>query len=216
MRLISAWSRTDRPIHGQSIGDQRVIIYLARHGQTDWNAEERLQGQKDIPLNDTGKAQAKGNGRRLFSLIGRGDDFAFVASPLTRTRQTMEHMLEALGRQPGQYETDDRLVEISFGDWEGRTLAEVFREDPDGIAERDADKWNFIPPGDNAESYEILSWRVGSWLRALERNTVCVCHGGVIRCLFVLTGQAGNLEAAHLDIPQDRLLRLENGKLEWI
>ncbi len=193
-----------------------MIIYLARHGQTDWNAEERLQGQKDIPLNDKGKAQASGNGRRLFSLIGRGDDFAFVSSPLTRTRQTMECMLEALGRPGDRYEIDDRLVEISFGDWEGRTLAEVFRTEPEGIAERDADKWNFIPPGDNAESYEILSWRVGSWLRALERNTVCVCHGGVIRCLFVLTGQESNHEAAHLDIPQDRLLRFENGKLEWI
>ncbi len=63
------------------------------------------------------------------------------------------------------------------------------------------------PPGDNAESYEILSWRVGSWFRAITRPTVAVCHGGVIRCLFKLSGTLDKDAAAKMEVPQDKILR---------
>ncbi len=103
-----------------------VPIYLIRHGQTDWNAEGRFQGQHDIPLNETGRRQASRNGVLLQSLIGdRVDDFTFVCSPMTRTRQTMELVRGAMGRDPSAYATNDALVELSFGDWEGHTLAEL-------------------------------------------------------------------------------------------
>ncbi|MBP1883035.1 histidine phosphatase family protein [Sinorhizobium mexicanum] len=194
-----------------------MLVYMVRHGQTDWNAESRLQGQKDIPLNETGRRQATGNGLSLAEILGReSSNFDFVASPLGRTRETMERMRYAMGLDPLSYRTDDRLKEVSFGDWEGLTLPELKRQVPQRIAERRVAKWDFIPPGQNAESYEILSWRVGAWLKDATRPTVCVTHGGVIRVLFKLLGEMSADEAAASAIPQDRLLRIADGAIGWI
>ena len=73
------------------------LIYLIRHGQTDWNAEGRLQGQADTGLNDTGRAQATRNGEFLAGLVADPAAFDFVASPLSRTRETMERVRAAMG-----------------------------------------------------------------------------------------------------------------------
>ena len=192
-------------------------IYFIRHGQTDWNAEGRFQGQRDIPLNDTGRQQASRNGTLLGQLIeGRVNEFSFVSSPLGRTRETMERVRAALSLDPLSYATDASLVELSFGDWEGRTFLELERLYPQDMERRASDKWNFIPPGEQAESYEILSWRVSGWLAKVSGPSICVTHGGVIRSIFKLTGASTETEAADQDIHQDRILRYENGTLTWI
>jgi broad specificity phosphatase PhoE len=202
---------------GGSPGVDIVLIYMVRHGQTDWNAESRLQGQKDIPLNETGRQQATGNGVALRRFLGSGAaDFDFVSSPLGRTRETMERLRRAMDLDPSAYRTDERLKEVSFGDWEGYTLPELKRLVPERIAERRVAKWDFIPPGPDAESYEILSWRVGAWLRSVTRPTVCVSHGGVIRALFKLLGEMDVDEAAAAAIPQDRLLKIVDGSIGWL
>ncbi|QRM54555.1 histidine phosphatase family protein [Sinorhizobium sp. BG8] len=193
-----------------------MLIYLIRHGQTSWNAEGRLQGQKDIPLNTTGRQQATGNGVALKAILGdTAERFDYVSSPLGRTRETMERMLAAMGRDQAAYRTDDRLVEVSFGDWEGHTLSELRQRIPERVKERSRSKWDFIPPGDNAESYEILSWRVGSWLREVNRPTVCVSHGGVFRAIFKLHGM-DPAEAAGIPIHQDRILKLDEDGPRWL
>jgi broad specificity phosphatase PhoE len=192
-----------------------VTTYLIRHGQTDWNAEFRLQGQQDIPLNDLGRRQAAENGRLLKERAGDLSHHHFVSSPLSRARETMELVRASAGLPAKDYAIDERLVEISFGDWEGSTNAEIAVNSPEKIKERKASKWDFVPPGERAESYEILSWRVGSWLKELDRPTVCVCHGGVIRCIFKLTGMLDKRSAARLYIPQDKILKFEDGRLEW-
>jgi len=191
---------------------------MIRHGQTDWNAEGRLQGQKDIPLNALGRSQATRNGERLRSMIGTAEDFSFVASPLSRTRETMERLRTAMGLDPRAYRTDDRLKEVSFGDWEGRTLEEIADISPDRLMARAQEKWSFIPPGAAAESYEILCWRIGAWLQSLERQTVCISHGGVIRSLFRLVGNLSEDDAAAVPTPQDRILRIdtEHDRMEWL
>ncbi|AXV14611.1 histidine phosphatase family protein [Neorhizobium sp. SOG26] len=195
-----------------------MLIYVIRHGQTDWNAEGRLQGQKDIPLNALGRSQAARNGERLRDLVGDAAGYSFVASPLSRTRATMELLRQAMGLDPLAYETDRRLVEVSFGDWEGHTLPEIEAIAPDRLAARIEDKWSFIPPGEAAESYEILCWRIGAWLESVNQPTVCVCHGGVIRALYRLVGQMSEDEAAVAPTPQDRILRLDKqaGTFEWL
>ena len=193
-----------------------MLVYLIRHGETDWNVEGRLQGQRDIPLNETGRAQAAGNGRALKALLGdSAGDFDFVASPLSRTRETMELLRGAMGLDPTAYRTDSRLVELSFGDWEGHTLPELVATFAERVAERDRSKWDFIPPGDDAESYEILSWRIGSWLADIRRPTVCVSHGGVSRAAFRLHGMPPE-EAAHTPIRQDRMMRIDDTGMRWI
>ena len=194
-----------------------VPIYLIRHGQTDWNAEGRFQGQHDIPLNDIGRGQASRNGVLLQSLIGdRVADFSFVCSPMTRTRQTMELVRAAMGLDPSAYATNDALVELCFGDWEGRTFSELKLLFPEAMHRREADKWNFVPPGEKAESYEILSWRVAGWLQSVKGPTVCVTHGGVMRSIIKLCDASGAIEASETDIRQDSILKLEGGRLTWI
>lgn len=192
------------------------LVYIARHGQTEWNAEHRLQGQADTDINERGRDQAAHNGRRLAELIGKGEGFDFVASPMRRTRETMQLMREAMGLDPLAYRTDPRLVEISFGDWQGFTFAELEERCPGSTDGRRAAKWDFQPPGEGAESYEMLLDRVRPWFDTLRQPTVCVTHGGVIRCFFRFFAGLTKQEAAGLEVPQDRLLRLENDSLRWL
>ena len=193
------------------------LIYLTRHGQTDWNAERRFQGQRDIPLNDTGRAQARANGETLRSLIGVGEGFDFVTSPLGRTRETMEIVRGAMGLNPTAYCTDERLKELSFGAWEGMTMPEIeAATERDVFDAREADKWHFRPPGTHAESYADLAERVRPWLEAVERPTVAIIHGGVVRTLFHLVGGMAVDDAAHAPDPQDRVLRIEGNTIGWL
>ncbi|RWM13662.1 MAG: histidine phosphatase family protein [Mesorhizobium sp.] len=192
------------------------LVYIARHGQTEWNAENRLQGQADTDLNDFGREQARLNGQRLADLVGKAEGFDFVASPMRRTRETIELMREAMGLDPTAYRTDPRLVEISFGDWQGFTFAELEERAPGSTDGRRDAKWDFQPPGKGAESYEMLLERIKPWFAELRQPTVCVTHGGVIRCFFRLVTGISKQQAAGLDVPQDRLLRLEGSSLEWL
>ena len=98
------------------------LVYFVRHGQTDWNAEHRLQGQADIDTQCARPRQAERNGRKLAELIADPAGFDFVASPLGRTRETMELVRAAMGLPPQAYRTDPRLIEVHFGDWQGIRL----------------------------------------------------------------------------------------------
>ena len=192
------------------------LVYFVRHGQTDWNAEHRLQGQADVPLNALGRSQAERNGRKLAELIADPASFDFVASPLGRTRETMELVRTAMGLEPQAYRTDKRLIEVHFGDWQAHTLAELDRLTPGATAARALDKWHFVPPGEHGESYAMLYGRTKPWFSELNGPTVCVTHGGIFRVLFRMAGHKPEKEAAALDVAQDRVLRFENGKLEWL
>lgn len=190
--------------------------YFVRHGQTQWNAEKRLQGQADTDLDALGLTQARRNGRRLRELVSRPADFDFVASPMRRTRKTMELARTEMGLAPQGYRTDARLMELNFGDWQGFTYAQVEAREPGATVARNADKWRFVPPGKGAESYRMLFERVRPFLDALPERMVCVTHGGVLRVLFHhLAGVAPEV-AADMDIPQDRVLRLRDGALDWL
>lgn len=191
------------------------LVYFVRHGLTDWNAEGRLQGQAETELSAVGQTQADRNGRLLSELIGDAAEFDFVSSPMRRTRATMERVRAAMGLEPGNYRTDRRLMELHFGEWQGFTLSELDARSP-GITEpRSRDKWRFLPPGADAESYEMLALRFAPWLEALERPTVCVTHGGIVRCVFHLLGGMSPEQAAAMQVPQDQVLELRDGRLGW-
>lgn len=195
-----------------------MLLYVIRHGQTDYNREQRLQGARDIPLNDTGRGQARQNGRTLASTaLGFAlDQFDWVSSPLARTRETMELVRESAGLDPRNYRTDALLTELSFGDWEGQTLDEVGQHSQHLITAREHDKWRFRPPGAKAESYEMLAERTDRFLSRITQPTICVAHGGVIRTLFNRIGRVDDDHAALLDIPQDRVLKIADGTIGWI
>lgn len=178
------------------------VLYYVRHGETDWNVEQRLQGHRDTALNARGRSQAAHCGGVLRGLLAREGrapaDCAYVSSPLVRARETMELVRATLDLDPGAYDLDDRLIEISFGAWEGMTLSEIAARSPEALAERERDKWGFTPPG--GESYRAVTARVGGWYASLARDTVVAAHGGVARGLIAHFNILPHEEAAHADI----------------
>lgn len=189
------------------------LIFI-RHGETDWNAEGRLQGQRDIPLNARGRRQADEVGALLRGVHSEPQALPFVASPLHRTRDTMERLRVAAGLPAAGYSMDDRLKELTFGRWEGLTWKEVRRADPAGAAARERDKWGFVPP--DGESYAMLTERVGGWLSTVDRPMVVVAHGGVARALLTLIGGVAPQQATGMDIWQGRILLFRDGASRWI
>lgn len=200
-----------------------VKLFFIRHGQTSWNKDRRIQGQIDSDLNDTGRQQAAGNGqtlRRLSGELGIGlETLDYVASPLKRTDETMQIVRENAGLARTGYRSDDRLMEIHFGAWQGKYWPEIPTDDPDGQARRDADPFNWRP--DNGESYADLTARCAAWFDTVDRDTVCVSHGGVSR---VLRGHADPgidpVDVTELRVPQDKILLFRhdgNGiSFEWM
>jgi broad specificity phosphatase PhoE len=179
-------------------------IYYIRHGETEWNALGRLQGVRDIPLNELGRKQSVHAGHILADLLKRDGHSAssipFVASPLGRARQTMELMRGTLQLPLPAYAIDDRLREIGYGEWEGSTLAEMQAKDPALFARRQVDKWSVAPPG--GETYVAVQARMADWYRGLAADTVAVAHGGTARALMVALGFETAQSAADLGIEQ--------------
>jgi probable phosphoglycerate mutase len=182
----------------------RPTVYFLRHGETDWNRERRLQGQHDIPLNALGRTQATRCGvimRDLLAAAGQpADRFEYLSSPLGRARETMELMRAELGLDPVRYRTDARLMEMSFGRWEGFTFAELQAREAQALAARERDKWGFVLPG--GESYARLQVRVRAWYDEVERDTVVTAHGGVCRALIAHLGIVQPEAASQGDIGQ--------------
>ena len=193
----------------------RNRLYFIRHGETDWNVEGRLQGQRDIPLNGRGRDQAAAAGRILRDLLKDADagDLDYFASPLLRTRETMALARAALGLPPEPYQMDDRLKEIAFGRWEGQTWRAIRKREPDIAAARDADRWGYVPP--DGESYAMLAQRVRPWLQSLSGDTLVVSHGGVGRVLLTLLAGLDPGDAPTAEITQGRVLVFSNGEARW-
>jgi broad specificity phosphatase PhoE len=192
-----------------------MLLYYVRHGLTDWNIAGRLQGNRDTPLNQAGRAQAARCGRILGDLFARdgraAQDLEYVSSPLVRARETTEIMRATLGLAPTRYGIEPRLTEISFGEWEGLTYPEIMMRDPDIVATREADKWEFRPPG--GENYRQVALRVGAWYASLKRDTVVCAHGGTGRALLALLDIAPREQAVHQEIDQGVVYVLEKNSL---
>ena len=138
----------------------------------------------------------------------------FIASPLDRTRSTMALLRQAMGLSPHDFRTDDRLKEISFGAWEGLTWPEVAAADAQRHAERNRDRWAFVPP--DGESYAQVADRLEPWLEEIPDDAVVVAHGGVARALLVMLTGLDPKIAPRVDIWQGRLLAFEAGGATWI
>lgn len=190
-------------------------VYYIRHGETDWNFAGRLQGRHDVPLNARGRSQAAHCGEILRDLFARdGRDPAgldYVSSPLQRAYHTMELARAALGLAAQGYRRDPRLSEIAFGEWEGFTIAQLHMRDPQRIAQREHDKWHFVPPG--GESYEMVAARMRAWYAGLARDTVVTAHGGTARGLIADLGIAKPAAAPLLDIEQGMVYVFEGETL---
>ena len=150
-----------------------MMLMFIRHGQTDWNLEERYQGRLDVPLNDVGRRQAKALKRRLAEVCF---DTAY-SSPLRRALETAQIIANDL-----HIIVDERLAEIDHGLWQGRTKAEIASRWPEQW-----EQWSKEPLGFTApcgESAARVRERLESFLRTIEgKNILCVSHGVVIQTL---------------------------------
>ncbi|MEM0907163.1 MAG: histidine phosphatase family protein [Pseudomonadota bacterium] len=195
-----------------------VRLIHVRHGETDWNAEGRLQGQLDIQMNSHGREQATHNGRKMAArLRDEGVDPAtlrFVSSPLGRSSQTMSLIRAELGLD-GEFARDDRLMELTFGEWSGHTYEELKQSGSrDLVKARKRDKWGFRPPG--GETYGELAIRIAAWLESVTSDTVVTSHGGVLRVLFGhLCGTPWH-QVPGLPAPQDRFAIFSGGSVEFV
>ena len=189
-------------------------LYFIRHGQTDWNAAGRYQGSKDIPLNDIGRGQADLNGHLLMELLGRDGrspaDFTWHASPLGRTRETMERVRAAFSTSLPEVAFDSRLVEVSFGIYEGKLHTDLTASEMAIAGERDADFWFFRPP--EGESYEDVAQRVSSFAAELNGPAIVVAHGGILRILRRLIEDFPAERAVNWFPPQDSVVHFIDGK----
>ena len=189
-------------------------LFLVRHGETDWNREGRLQGSKDIPLNELGREQAAEAAGRLRNLVQGYEGLDFVASPMERARETMEILRYRLGLPPKGYRIDERLRELTFGAWEGFTWREVRKSERELALARERDKWGFVPP--EGESYRMLAERIRPVLEGLTGETVMVSHGGVARAVLALVGAVAPGDAAMVDIWQGKILKVSDGRVSWV
>ncbi len=169
---------------------QATRIIAVRHGETAWNADARIQGQRDIGLNDTGRWQA----RRVGEALASEEITAVYTSDLGRAHQTAQPIADVAGIP---VVPDEGLRERSFGMFEGKTFDEIHQTWPDH-----AHNWRKrIPewePPEGGESLLQLRERVTRTLQALAsrhpgQQIVVVAHGGVLDTLYrVATGQEVN------------------------
>jgi probable phosphoglycerate mutase len=188
-------------------------IYFVRHGETDWNAEGRLQGQRDTSLNALGRRQADEVGALLKSLVPGPAALDYVASPLARTRETMERLRLGAGLPPDGFRLDPRLREIAFGAWEGLTWKEIRARDGARAAARDRDRFGYVSP--DGESYAMVVERLRPLVAAIDQDTVIVSHGGVARALLTMLAGLLPKEAPDVPIWQGRILIFTEGAARW-
>src|SRR5271166_5535405 len=137
------------------------LVYLARHGQTAYNAEGRFQGQQAVPLDDTGRAQAA----ELAQRAAAHDFRALWCSPLLRARETADVVARRIGLSPRE---DARLMETDAGDWTDRSFAEVRAQAPERFDAFAAGDPSFAFPG--GESFAEQEERVAAALQEVQRG----------------------------------------------
>ena len=158
------------------------MIYILRHGKTDWNKRKKLQGRTDIPLCDEGRAMA----REAAEMYADVHFDVCYSSPLSRARETAEIILKDRN-VPIIF--DDRLIEMSFGKYEGIERSFDIPGCPINILFEHPEE--YIAPEDAGESLDELYKRTGSFLdeviRPLEKagkDVLIVAHGALNSCLL--------------------------------
>ncbi len=179
-------------------------LLLIRHGETDWNAEGRYQGQADPPLNATGWEQA---GALAEALRGTALE-AIYSSDLRRARQTADLLAAATG---APLLLEPRLREVGLGEWEGQPFRDIQSRHPDLLRQRREDPLHFAPPG--GETVLALRHRLLSALNDIAAShprgsAALVSHGFALAVLKVsLNGY-----------PFERVWDLvpANAEMEWV
>ena len=154
-----------------------TILALVRHGLTSWNENKLVQGRSDIPLSKKGRMQV-GNWRVPDGI----KDFSIISSPLIRAKETARILFGM------SIPTDDRLVEMNWSEWEGKSLNELRAKIGNLMEAWEAKGLDFKAPG--GESPREVQQRLRPFMRETaktKKNTLAVCHKGVIRAVYALS-----------------------------
>jgi broad specificity phosphatase PhoE len=183
-----------------------TAFYFVRHGQSEWNAIGRFQGQWDSDLSEIGRRQAHTTGR----LLAGHDIRAIVASPLDRARQTAEIVAEYVDA-PVSY--DERIKEWHCGEWSGHLREDVMRRWPEAWAARLADPFHYRGPG--CENYPDMFQRAAPFveeLRAREEPRIAVVsHGMIGKVIVSILLGLGEEETLAIHQPNDVVFRIDTG-----
>ncbi|WP_298862710.1 histidine phosphatase family protein [uncultured Sulfitobacter sp.] len=178
-------------------------LFILRHGETEWNAQGRMQGALNSALTNTGKTQAQ----RQAEILQQFDLSAFdiLSSPQGRAFETAAI---ALARQVTHLRTDERLREIGVGTWAGKIRSELpgaggFEEGPDGALEL----YERAPEG---EGFAALEQRCAGFLTSLTRPSVLVTHGITSRMLRAIVTGEGAAGLANMGGGQGVVYHLKN------
>ncbi|MGJ4127323.1 bifunctional RNase H/acid phosphatase [Corynebacterium macclintockiae] len=198
-------------------GGKPTRLWVLRHGQTEMSVQRQFSGLSDPELTAHGQEQAKRAAAyvagQLAGSSGSAGAVAIYSSPLKRTRQTAEAVAEALANAGGagggaparpRVHTTEALIEMNFGDWEGRTFAEVMDEFP---LEHDACLWDSSAAPSGGESPDDVLARVRPFLRDVARNhpgedVVLVSHVTPIKSILrhALCASGAIYRTLHLDL----------------
>ncbi|HEX8216187.1 MAG TPA: histidine phosphatase family protein [Allosphingosinicella sp.] len=191
-------------------------IFIARHGETVFNAAARMQGDAEhTPLTRAGFAQAEAIGGALAAHLGQRPALELWSSPTGRALQTLAVAAEHLGLDWHAALTDARLNEMDMGGWSGRFYAEIAAE-TGGFVDRKAGLFTVCPPG--GEWYDAIALRLRSWLEETSDgrgDRLIVMHGISSRVLRgILTGAPDRPECGApvaQPLPQGSVVCIEDG-----
>ena len=173
-----------------------IRLALLRHGHTAWNRAGQIQGRSDIPLDDSARAELAG-----FALPAPWDAAELWSSPLSRAVQTAEIVA---GRAPL---TDPGLTEMFWGKWEGKKGLELKADPASGFRDIEHWGWHYRPPGGETPA-EVWA-RIKPWLVTLQRDTVAVCHIGIMRMILAQAHHWNFDGPAPFRIKRNRLFVIE-------
>jgi broad specificity phosphatase PhoE len=182
----------------------RGIFYLVRHGETEWNRDGRVMGRLAVPLSDEGRRQV----RALIPMLTELGSRVVWTSPLPRARETAEGIASGLGGLP--LHVEEGLTEVDYGDWAGRTFAEIVADPAYRDYLRDPDHAG--APG-RREGLSQVRDRVCAALGRIAETTggepaLVVSHGDPIR--LAIGACLG------LDLAEVRRLRVDNGAVSAV
>ncbi|HCG7227983.1 TPA: histidine phosphatase family protein [Vibrio parahaemolyticus] len=184
-------------------------IFVLRHGETEFNADKKLQGHCNSSLTSKGSDQARRVGTTLKQYV-ENRPFRVYSSTLGRALQTSQIVCEELNYSYENLNKEPRLKEFSLGEWEQRTIPSLEQEIPNLLAQND---WYLQAP--NCETYESVRERLSSWLSDVthDEDIVVVSHGLTGIVLRGLLLGMNYTQVWQQDLPQDAFFIIEDGRI---
>ncbi|MCK8482591.1 histidine phosphatase family protein [Aliiroseovarius sp. S2029] len=191
-------------------------VFLLRHGETEWNKDHRVQGQKNSDLTKLGRAQACEQAKILRGIRPTLPEHTLWASPLRRAQDTAKLAFEGAG-----FATDARLSEINCGAWEGTTHTERLARDPDIVAGLQSE-FDMYTSGPGGEGTHELATRLHAFLSELQGPAIIVSHKvAIVVMRALLTGDPDGLhcslvpaQGSVLQISDNRAIMHQNPRVQ--